>query len=160
MIMGSKMAYKNEEDKRAYHKKYYKKNKHRWKLTSSQKETKRKYMLEYNKTHYKDNRDVRLKKQREYYALHPQTKGQRRASSLKSRYGLSVDDYNRLLESQSGCCLLCGVHQDELSYPMFVDHNHESGVVRGLLCSKCNFKVGWIETNLNDLDKIIKYIGD
>lgn len=154
------MAFKDEEKKKAYHKKYYQENKHKWKLTPEQKEEKRKYMLKYNKKHYEDNRIKRLQKQREWYQNNKPTKEERRAKALLQRYGLTIEDYSKLLDSQFGKCMLCGIHNNELDYPLFVDHRHSDGKIRGLLCSKCNFKVGWVESNLDCLDEILKYLGD
>ena len=50
-------------------------------------------------------------------------------------------EWYSLLEEQGGCCSLCK------SSPTEVDHCHETGAVRGLLCHTCNCKVGWAESN-------------
>ena len=75
-------------------------------------------------------------------------------SHLKTRYNLTKDEYNELEKSQNGVCVVCG--KEELC----VDHNHESGEVRGLLCNRCNSAVGFVEALLKEnlLDKAIKYL--
>lgn len=64
-----------------------------------------------------------------------------RARNLK-RFGLSIDDYNRMFEAQGGRCAICGVHQSELKKALHVDHDHERDIVRGLLCNHCNLVLG------------------
>lgn len=62
------------------------------------------------------------------------------------RYGITLEDYERILESQNGGCAIC-----ETTTPggrgnrFHVDHNHETGVVRGLLCWTCNRRLGVLE---------------
>ena len=63
-------------------------------------------------------------------------------SARAQRYGVVKPEWNRLLEQQHGHCALC----DE--QPTVVDHDHETGEVRGLLCNSCNLKlVGLDDTN-------------
>ena len=70
-----------------------------------------------------------------------------RANGLK-KYGLTEDDYNDLLEAQGGGCAICGVEDGGLhkqtgkQKKLAVDHDEETGVVRGLLCQKHNMGLG------------------
>lgn len=65
------------------------------------------------------------------------------ASHIKSTYGLTLDQYDRMLDNQNGVCAICG--QPEIMRRLAVDHDHETGKVRGLLCTQCNFKLGILE---------------
>lgn len=56
----------------------------------------------------------------------------------RKRYGLSVEDYQYLLDHQDGGCALCEKTPEENGRRLSVDHNHETGAVRGLLCTRCN----------------------
>jgi hypothetical protein len=58
------------------------------------------------------------------------------APAYRSRLGLTLDDYNRLLEAQGGVCAICGGKPK--TRRLHVDHDHKSGTVRGLLCFTCN----------------------
>lgn len=61
------------------------------------------------------------------------------------RYGITPEDYDRMLEEQGGGCAICG-NAANLWRPgclLHVDHCHETGVVRGLLCDRCNMGVGY-----------------
>lgn len=60
-----------------------------------------------------------------------------RKGHLKKTYGLTVEDYDRMLEAQGGKCV-CGAVED----PLHVDHDHKTGEVRGLLCGSCNRTIG------------------
>ncbi|GAG68680.1 unnamed protein product [marine sediment metagenome] len=58
--------------------------------------------------------------------------------SIEHRYGLKIIGYNKLFNTQNGCCAVCGRHQSELKRRLDVDHNHQTDKIRGLLCNYCN----------------------
>lgn len=67
-----------------------------------------------------------------------------------SKYGITRDVYFHLLEAQGWQCAICGTpHVDENNKRLVIDHDHDTGEVRGLLCSRCNSTVGYTE---NDVD--------
>lgn len=63
---------------------------------------------------------------------------------LKTRYGISREQYEAMLEAQDGVCAICkgSCKTDER---LSVDHSHETGKVRGLLCRSCNMRIGVLE---------------
>lgn len=61
------------------------------------------------------------------------------------KYGISEQDYGRMFIEQDGRCLICG--QKDTSKKLCVDHNHLTGDVRGLLCSRCNSMIGFAKEN-------------
>jgi hypothetical protein len=65
-----------------------------------------------------------------------------RERQLRARYGLVLEDYDALLAQSDGKCWSCG---EKPNYDLYVDHNHEDQIVRGLLCSRCNTLVGALE---------------
>ena len=73
--------------------------------------------------------------------------------------GITKKDYNKSFLIQEGKCAICGVHQKDLKRKLFVDHNHKTGKVRDLLCSKCNFGLGHFNDDPWLLEKAIKYLG-
>lgn len=73
----------------------------------------------------------------------------------RNRYGMTVEDYERLFEKQNGCCAICRIHRDKLNRALDVDHDHKTGEIRGLLCKKCNVALGTTKAeNLNERQKI------
>jgi len=77
---------------------------------------------------------------------------------LKALYGLTVEQYNEIFDQQRGECAICGKHQTELTKGLAVDHNHETGKVRGLLCSYCNTAIGSFKESIGTMKKAIEYI--
>lgn len=76
--------------------------------------------------------------------------------SALSRYGLTIADYRDMLVGQAGRCLIC------LQVPvsdLVVDHDHATGVVRGLLCSACNSALGMLRDDTTRLSSAIRYLG-
>lgn len=68
----------------------------------------------------------------------------RKSIKRKSRYGITQDEYDRLLAEQRGCCAICW--SDNSGEELAVDHDHMTREIRGLLCRQCNTLVGIVET--------------
>jgi hypothetical protein len=93
--------------------------------------------------------------QRRTYARHSQKYGIR---MLKTKFGVTEDDFNSMFERQAGRCACCGRHQTEFKRRLSVDHDHQTGVVRGLLCSGCNTAIGQVRENTDVLKSMIDYL--
>jgi len=62
---------------------------------------------------------------------------------LKAKFGMTVEDFYARLAAQGGGCAICGrMHEERVGGRLHVDHCHESGRVRGLLCVNCNTMIG------------------
>ena len=79
---------------------------------------------------------------------------------MKKKYNLTPDDYDVLLAEQNFKCGICERHVAELSRPLFVDHDHITGEIRGLLCTRCNSALGAFGDTIEGLEKAIKYLSD
>jgi hypothetical protein len=79
----------------------------------------------------------------------------RRKDNLKFRYGITEEDYNLMLENQNNCCAIC---KKESDIKLSVDHCHQSGAVRGLLCKKCNLGLGYFKDDTTTIKEAIKYL--
>ena len=96
-----------------------------------------------------------------WYAADP---GARRKQNLAREYGLTPEDYEGMLSAQSGLCRLCGEPETKrdnrtgLVYALAVDHDHETGAVRGLLCSICNVGLGYFRDDPELLVRAAEYI--
>ena len=79
-------------------------------------------------------------------------------NQLKRNYNITLKEYNEMFEHQEGKCFICNIHQSEFKKLLSVDHNHETGKVRGLLCDGCNSILGRANDNITILENAIKYI--
>jgi ERCC4-type nuclease len=119
-------------------------------------------LSDYNKhVTYKDGLNAKCrvcqnKIRRKWRKAHPDsTPENRRKRLLKELYNITLFDYNKIFVKQKGCCAICGRHQSELKRILHIDHDHKTDKIRGLLCSKCNLRLGWYEKN-KELDFISK----
>jgi hypothetical protein len=74
---------------------------------------------------------------------------------LSYRYGISQDDFDRMLEEQSGRCAICGTTPEST---LHVDHCHDTLNVRGLLCTKCNIGIGYFNDDVEVMKRAIAYL--
>jgi len=87
-----------------------------------------------------------------------------RNSALKHNYGITLIEYNKILEKQNGVCAICNKPETQHSYPtgkvdsLRVDHNHKTNKIRGLLCSKCNFGISQFNDNIKLMRIAINYL--
>lgn len=72
-------------------------------------------------------------------------------------YGVSDEQYFKMLVEQKYSCAICHIHQSTQPTAFHIDHNHLTGKVRGLLCLSCNVKVGYFEKI--DFSPIRYYLG-
>lgn len=77
---------------------------------------------------------------------------------LQKEYGLTLEDYEKILAEQQGYCKICGIHESELSRVLSVDHCHETNEVRGLLCGNCNAGIGLLKDSPDILLKAVNYL--
>jgi hypothetical protein len=80
-------------------------------------------------------------------------------SKLKRLYGLSVDQYFEILANQDGGCAICKTKTPGNRKTMFsVDHSHQTGQIRGLLCDPCNTALGLLQDDQNRLQNAMEYL--
>jgi hypothetical protein len=87
----------------------------------------------------------------------PEYKRYQREYHLNRKYGLTIGDYERMLADQFGGCAICGRPEPE-DGSLHVDHDHETGAVRGLLCFPCNQAIGAFEEQLDLLTAALRYL--
>lgn len=92
--------------------------------------------------------------------------------ALRKQYGISEEEYNSLLNSQDNKCIICGFVPEILAEKILgrgktssknrylvVDHCHETGRIRGLLCFNCNVGLGNFRDKKENLKNAIEYLG-
>lgn len=81
------------------------------------------------------------------------------SSKMKSNYGITLEDYNKMLAMQSGVCMICG-QEESNGKRLAIDHDHKTGAVRGLLCNHCNIGLGKFFDDPSLLTAAINYLNE
>ena len=84
---------------------------------------------------------------------------QARGRLYRAKYGVSVEDFDRMMTSQHGVCAICK-EKCSTGKRLSVDHNHTTGAVRGLLCRKCNSAIGYFNDDPALLIKAVGYLAE
>ncbi len=88
-----------------------------------------------------------------------QLPGPKLNAQLMSRYGITLDEYNRLLAAQNHCCAICGKPESDYKRKnLSVDHCHDTGKVRGLLCNQCNMGIGQLNDDYITTQRAAAYL--
>jgi hypothetical protein len=77
-----------------------------------------------------------------------------REKYLKKTYNLSLEEYAKMLKEQNNVCWICKQKKS-----LVVDHDHDTGKVRGLLCNLCNTSLGGFKDSRDSLLKALDYLG-
>lgn len=77
-------------------------------------------------------------------------------SKLKSKYNLTLEEYNQMSEAQNHRCKICG--KESKNKRLAVDHCHITGRVRSLLCSNCNTGIGQFKESPMILQSAMNYL--
>lgn len=87
-----------------------------------------------------------------------------RNAHLRCKFGITLDDYNAILDAQNGKCAICkqpetkGDPRTGKLFPLAVDHCHDKKHIRGLLCMKCNRGLGLFEDDADRLRAAVRYL--
>lgn len=119
-------------------------------------ERNREYAIERTRRWARENPERLAETRRKYHEEHREERSQRnRASHLQRKYGLSPDDVEFLVVAQGGKCRICGAAEGK---KLHVDHHHDSGLVRGLLCGKCNKAIGLLNEDPQLFEAATSYL--
>lgn len=102
--------------------------------------------IDWQRAYYKRNKERINYNRMKYHLFHS--------------YGITPEEYDKLVVKQDGKCALCDrvSNQNKPYGRLQVDHDHLTGKVRGLLCVQCNVDLGRFETMLPRLDEIVEYL--
>jgi hypothetical protein len=99
-----------------------------------------------SKAYYQANKDKVIEQSKAWREANPERKSYADwAGHLRRNYGITIEDYERRLVEQDGKCAICGEPTSEGGERLAVDHDHETGKIRALLCRRCNSVIGFIE---------------
>jgi len=145
--------------KNKYMTQYYENNKLKWKERQKLED----FKAEKNKKRReKYSSDVEYRKKMQNCAKNQRIKNPltRFKNELIKKYGITIDIYSQMLENQNNKCAICKSESSntKLTNRFYVDHDHKTGKVRGLLCNNCNFALGHFSDNITILENAIKYL--
>lgn len=117
---------------------------------------------------YAKNKESILKRQKEWYSANrerlikerqeiPEKFALYKNRQLKHRYGMTMEEYDNILVEQKGVCAICGGLPNKTK-GLCVDHSHENGNIRGLLCGPCNKGLGMFRDNPMNLIRASEYL--
>lgn len=131
----------------------------RWEVDPVYRENVRAARRRYRASHKEELRERRRLKRLTDHAYRERQLTRERQWQRKKRfkvvYGISLEDYDVMLERQNGACAICGRKPNER---LAVDHCHATGTVRGLLCAKCNSGLAFYQDNPERLLAAIAYL--
>jgi hypothetical protein len=113
---------------------------------------------------HRKHKEERKQKFKDWQTENPEKYYRMMRNSKLKVYGLTIEDYEALLEEQKGVCKICekpetkGTGRDKGT--LAVDHCHRTGKVRGLLCSSCNRGLGFFGDDLLLLNKAVDYLNE
>lgn len=111
---------------------------------------------------YQRDPEAAARKVKAWRQAHPeQVRLLQRSWSLRTKYGLTLEDYDALLKAQGGGCAICNASSPggpKTSRHFPVDHDHTTGKVRGLLCNPCNKALGVFRDDPTLLLRALAYI--
>jgi Recombination endonuclease VII len=104
-------------------------------------------------------RACRASRIKAWVAKNPERSDERnRRYHLMKFYGLELDKFNEMIEDQNNKCPICKNELEETPRAKAVDHNHETGKIRSILCSLCNMGLGSFRDNEEYLRAAIDYL--
>lgn len=98
---------------------------------------------EYHRKYHLSNREIINERTRRHH--------------FKYRYGISKEEAIELAGKAENKCQICDIVFTKNS-PAHIDHNHETGIIRGVLCRKCNSGLGLLQDSVEILKKAIRYL--
>lgn len=137
------MPFKTEEARRAYQQRYREEN--------------REKMRAYFRNYAKKNRDRIRAQFEEWKKANPgKTRAYYNKYHLKTAYEMTPEQYEELYRAQDGRCACCG--QNAGGKRLCVDHDHQTGRVRGLLCRSCNLGIGNLGDSAEGVRRALVYL--
>lgn len=136
---------------------------HRAAASAWQKNNRQRYRKRQNEWASRNRERCREARRRSYKKMTAEQKAKKYAAAEKRRiknlYGLTWEDYNRLLEQQGGVCNICRIPGRTGRWDkLVVDHCHTTGAVRGLLCSGCNVAIAALGDSVEGVERALQHV--
>ena len=137
------MMFKTSEERRAYQRAYYRRT------------------IEKQKAYHRARRPIKTAQRRAWNAANrDKQKAANERMHLKRAYGMTLEAYRTLADAQGGRCAACGEVPSGAGHcgRLHVDHDHDTGEIRGLLCVTCNQGLGQFKDSVLRLQQAIMYL--
>lgn len=150
----------SREEKNAKQREYYRRNREAQLAAQKERDDRKdpEAKRAYRRAYWEANRERLLEQQRERgrrnYQANPERYAERGKKARLKKYGLTLEEYTRLLEQSQGLCAIC---EQPMERPV-VDHDHSTGAFRGILCNSCNTALGGFRDNPQILRRAIAYL--
>lgn|SRR3990167_5831592 len=110
---------------------------------------------------YRRTSEYKAKRRVQDNAHYARTKERHRELWASKKYGITIEDYRKL--SLKDSCDICGqkeiaVDRNKNTKRLAIDHNHETGKVRGMLCQRCNQAIGLLREDIELIEKVKSYL--
>ena len=106
----------------------------------------------------KQKNNLQKENRKKYYSSEDGVRSSRK-SHLKRTYGITIEEYEFKLNNQDNKCAICNNYNTHDKHGVLaVDHCHKTGLIRDLLCFKCNAALGAVNEDIDILKKMIKYL--
>jgi len=113
--------------------------------------------VEQSKKYYQENKSSIKERVKGYHVENKvRIKEKRSETYLKKKYNITKKEYDNILKNQNGLCKICGSVPGKKK--LHVDHDHNTGKFRGLLCYQCNVGLGFFQDSVQTLKEAIKYL--
>jgi hypothetical protein len=137
----------NHEKKLASNNNYYHKNIEKSRMNS--------------RNRYKMNTEKKLANNKKWSDTNTnKVKEGHRKYYIEKTYKITIKEYDILLLKQNNCCAICGRHKSKFVKPLYVDHDHKTNIIRGLLCHKCNVGLGSFNDSTQLLNRASIYLNN
>ena len=110
---------------------------------------------EQKKRHYLKNKEKIDQRARDWYN---NNKDRSKGNAIQRKYGITTEIFNQMRESQQYRCAICGTGEDSLKKKLVIDHCHNTGKVRKLLCTNCNVAIGMFKENPRIMFSAMEYL--
>lgn len=145
------MPYADPETRKQYHREYMREYARAHPPTSEERRVKAQYARDWREAHPEYVAPNAAASQRRWREMNPDYAAER---NRFYNYGMLAGEYDALVEEQEHRCAICGALDEKL----VVDHCHDSGRVRGLLCDRCNVGIGCMGDNMERLMRAADYL--
>lgn len=105
-----------------------------------------------------ENRAKQLARQSEKWFGMPEMRRRKRTQNLLASYGITLEQKESMLAAQGGVCAICGGDEHTETNSWHVDHDHKTGLVRGILCMLCNLLLGKAKDSPDILRSAANYL--